>query len=57
VHSRRPATQDLQELQQSLEQDWMRIPQDRVRRLIESMTRRVRAVLQINGGTTDIALQ
>jgi hypothetical protein len=44
VHSIRPTPQDLQ---QALEQDWRRIPQDRVRRLIESMTRGVRAVLQI----------
>jgi hypothetical protein len=40
----------LQELQQALEQEWGRIPQDRIRRMIESMSRRVRAVLQANGG-------
>jgi hypothetical protein len=50
VLSRQPAPQTLQELQQSLEQEWGRIPQDRIRRLIESMPRRVRAVLQVNGG-------
>jgi len=50
VHSRQPAPQTLQELQQALEQDWRRIPQDRIRRLIEYMPRRVRAVLQINWG-------
>jgi len=45
VHSRQSAPQTLQELQQALEQDWRRIPQDRIRRLIESMTRRVRCVI------------
>ena len=54
VHNRQPAPQTLQELQQVIEQNWRRIPQDRIRRLIESIPRRVRAVLQINGGTTDI---
>jgi hypothetical protein len=51
VRSRQPAPQTLQELQQALEQEWARISQDRIRRLIESMPRRVRAVLQANGGT------
>ena len=50
VHSRQPAPQTLQELMQALEQEWGRIPQDRIPRLIESMPRRVRAVLQANGG-------
>jgi peptidoglycan hydrolase CwlO-like protein len=49
VRSRQPARQTLQELKQALEQEWGRIPQDRIRRLIESMPRRVRAV-QVNGG-------
>jgi transposase len=34
VRSRQPAPQTLQELQQALEQEWGRIPQDRIRRLI-----------------------
>jgi hypothetical protein len=50
VRSRQPAPQTLQELQQALEQEEGRIPQDRIRRLIESMPRRVRDVLQTNGG-------
>jgi hypothetical protein len=33
-----------------VDNEWGRIPQDRIRRLIESMPRRVRAVLQANGG-------
>jgi hypothetical protein len=35
VRSRQPAPQTLQELQQALEQELGRIPQDRIRRLIE----------------------
>jgi len=50
VRSRQSASQTLQELLQALEQEWGRIRQDRIRRLIESMPRRVRAVLQANGG-------
>jgi hypothetical protein len=50
VRSRQPAPHILQELQQALEQEYWRIPQDRIRRLIESMSRRVRVVLQANGG-------
>ena len=50
VRSRQPELQTLQELQQDLEQEWGKIPQDRIRRLIESMPRRVRGVLQANGG-------
>ena len=50
VRSRQPAPQTLQDLQQALEQNLGRIPQDRIRRFIECMSRRVRAVLQANGG-------
>jgi hypothetical protein len=50
VRSCQPAPQTLQDLQQALEQNLGRIPQDRIRRFIECMPRRVRAVLQANGG-------
>ena len=50
MRSRQPAPQTLQELQQVLEQEWERIPQDRIRRLIESMPRLVLAMLQANDG-------
>jgi transposase len=50
MRCRQPALQTLQELQQAFEQEWGRILQDRIRRLIEFMPRRIRAVLQVNGG-------
>ena len=50
VSNRQPAPKTLQELQQALEQEWGRIPQNRIRRLIESIPRRIHAVLQANGG-------
>jgi hypothetical protein len=50
VRCRQPVPQSLQEMQQALEQEWGRIPQDRIHRLIEPMPRRVRAVLQAKGG-------
>ena len=46
---RQSAPQTLQELQQAIEQEWGRISQDLIRRLIEPMPRRVRAVWQANG--------
>ena len=49
VRSRQPAPQTLQELQQVLEQEWGRIPQDRIRRLIESVL-----CYRLMVGTTDI---
>ena len=49
VRSGQPAPQILQELQQVIEQEWGRIPQDRIRWSIESISRWVRAVLQANG--------
>ena len=50
VRCRQPAPHTLREMQHALQYEWGRIPQDRIRRLIESMPRRVRAVLQANGG-------
>jgi hypothetical protein len=54
VRSRKPAPQTLQELQQAFEQEWRRIPKDRIRRLIESMPRRFVLCCRIMVGTTDI---
>ena len=50
VRIRQPVPQTLQELQQALQQAWRRILQDRIRRWIECMPRRVRAVLHANDG-------
>ena len=40
----------VKQCRKALEQEWRRIPQDRIRRLVESMSRRVRPVIQANGG-------
>jgi hypothetical protein len=45
-----PRSQTIQPLQQALQHKWQRILQVRIHRLIESMSRRVRTVFQINGG-------
>lgn len=50
VRQRQPPPQNLQQLEQALQYEWQRIPRVRTQRLIESMPRRVRAVLQANGG-------
>jgi hypothetical protein len=50
VRQRQPQPQTLQALQQALQYNWQRIPQERIHRLMESMSRRVRTVLQVNGG-------
>jgi hypothetical protein len=47
---RQPQPQTFQALQQALQCEWQRIPQVRIRRLIESISRRMRTVLQVNGG-------
>ena len=48
VRQRQPQT--LQALQQALQYEWQRIPQERIHGLIGSMSRRVRTFLQVNGG-------
>ena len=50
MRSRQRAQQNLQELQQVLELEWGRIPQDRIRRLVEPIPGRVR----VNVGTAYI---
>ena len=53
VRRRQRAPQTLQELHQALEQEWGRIPQDRIRRLIESMPRRVVLCYRLMVGIMD----
>lgn len=52
VRMRQPAPQTLLQLQQALQEEWQRIPQVQIQRLIQSMRRRVTTVLQANGGHT-----
>ena len=47
---RQPVTLD--ELQAALEDEWRRLPQDRVRRLIASMPRRCRSLIEAHGHHT-----
>ena len=50
VRQRQPQPETFQVLQQSLQYEWYRISKVRIHRLIESMWRCVRTVLQVNGG-------
>ena len=49
VRQRQPQPQTIQPLQQALQHEWQKIPQVRIHRHIESMSRRVRTVLQVSG--------
>ena len=50
VRQRQAQPQTLQALQQALQYVWQKIPQVKIHRLIESMSRCVRTVLQVNDG-------
>ena len=52
VHPRQPPPQTLDQLCQMLQQEWRTVPRNNVRKLIESMPRRCRAVLVVRGGHT-----
>ena len=52
MHQRHVAPQTVQELTDALIQVWEEIPQENTRRLIRSMPRRCREVLQAGGGHT-----
>lgn len=52
VKQRDPPVNSLQELSQALIEEWNRIPLRRIRRLIESMRRRVRVTIAARGGYT-----
>ena len=50
VRSRQPRPQTRQELVQALLEEWDRIPQERIRRLIRSMRPRLQACIDARGG-------
>lgn len=52
VRRREPPVQNLHELEQALHEEWNRLPQRQIQRLVQSMRRRVVAVIQANGGYT-----
>lgn len=52
IHQRHVAPQTVQELTDALIQVWEAIPQENIRRLIRSMPRRCREVIQARGGHT-----
>jgi len=52
IHQRHVAPQTVQELTDALIQVWEEIPQENIRRLIRSMPRRCREVIQARGGHT-----
>ena len=52
VRRRQPQPQTLEQLRNALQDEWGRIPQQQIRRLIQSMPRRCQAVLDAHGGNT-----
>lgn len=52
VRARDPPVQNLQELTHALHDEWQQIPQQRIRRLVTSMRRRVENVIHVRGGYT-----
>ena len=52
VRQRVPPVQNLHELEQALHQEWNRLPQRQIQRLVQGMRRRVEAVIQAYGGYT-----
>ena len=52
VRARENQPQTLVQLGQALQEEWDRIPQQRIRNLIGSMRRRCRAIIEMRGGHT-----
>ena len=50
---RTPPVQTLNELEQTLHQEWQRLTQVQIRRLVGSMRRRLAAVIHVYGGYTN----
>jgi transposase len=53
VRERTPPVQTLNELEQTLHQEWQRLTQVQIRRLVGSMRRRLAAVIRVNGSYTN----
>ena len=52
VRQRQQVPRTLRELAAALQEEWRRIPQERIQRLIRSVPRRVQAVIRARGGHT-----
>ncbi len=52
VSRRRPAPQNRQQLMAAVQEEWVRIPQQRIMHLVSSMRRRCTACVRTNGGHT-----
>ena len=52
INQRNPKCQNIDELRTTILQEWQQFPQERIRRLVRSMTRRVTELLDKCGGYT-----
>ena len=52
VKNEKRKPKNLNELERLVKKTWRSIPQDKIKRLVESMPRRVQAVIDANGGPT-----
>jgi hypothetical protein len=52
INQRYPKCQDIDELRSAILQEWQQFPQERLRRLVRSMTRRVTELHNKRGGYT-----
>jgi hypothetical protein len=52
IKERTPLVQTLNELKQTLHQEWQRLTQVQIRHLVGSMRRRLAAVIRVNGSYT-----
>ena len=53
VKERKPLVQTLNELEQTLHQEWQRLTQVQIRRLVGNIRRRLAAVTRVNGSYTN----
>ncbi|MDC9721134.1 MAG: transposase [Gammaproteobacteria bacterium] len=52
VRERTPPVQTLNEINKALRQEWLRLPQQQIPRLVAGMRRRLEAVIRVNGSYT-----